>query len=659
MLVTDARSSRRGQQLSEFEYRETVFRSEEDSSPGSSRAIAAELLSAVMSLIPDAAVVADAGGRIVSVNGHAEELFGYAPGSLAGLSVETLIPERARRRHQDHRARYVADPQSRPMGAGLELTGRRRDGTEFAIDVSLAPMTNDGERLVVAAIRDITEQRRAAAAQAELASIVGSSSDAIISTTLDGRVTNWNGAAEDLFGYEFGEIMGKHIAVLVPAHASPILEDLLGAAAESRYREALDTRWRHRDGREVDVSVSISPLKERDGTLRGFSSIVRDNAERKSAENELRRLLAEEERLQRQHAVASEIRLSLLAGASLDESLMLICRRASELVDAPVAFVSVKDPLGIRIVAGVGPASQLIGLKLPAGHSFAEEIIEHGESNEILRRNERPHVDLPDLLPDGPTLGVPIIIGGTAAASLTIVRDSDAEPFNTAARVIAEALGAQTTLAFEIERARRVSEQNVLAGDRERIARDLHDHVIQRLFAAGLGLQASLSWISEPAALARITEAVDVLDETIREIRNTIFSLSMSQEYVRSVRSQISEVVREVRVALEFEPRVEFIGREDATVPIRFVPHVVACVREGLSNVARHAHASEALVQLIVSDDSLIVIVTDDGVGIGSPTRSSGLGNLDERAKLLGGKFQISNVHTGGTQVTWTVPLGP
>lgn len=132
----------------------------------------------------------------------------------------------------------------------------------------------------------------------------------------------------------------------------------------------------------------------------------------------------------------------------------------------------------------------------------------------------------------------------------------------------------------------------MLVGDRERITRDLHDHVIQRLFAAGLGLQGLLSWISEPAALTRIYEAVGVLDKTIREIGNTIFSLSISQEHAWSVHSQISKGVREVRTALEFEPRVEFIGRDDKTVPIRFAPHVIACVRHALSNVARHAHAS-------------------------------------------------------------------
>ena len=645
--------------MSEYDYREIDSPFEEESTQVGSRAIAAELLSAVMSLIPDAAVVADESGRIVAVNEHAEEMFGYPPGSLAGLTLETLVPERVRRRHREHRARYVADPKSRPMGAGLELTGRRRDGTEFAIDISLAPMTNDGGRLVVAAIRDISEQRQAAAAQAELAAIVGSSADAIIATTVEGRVTSWNKSAQDLFGYSSDEIVGEHVAVLVPVNASSVLEELMGAAAESSYHEALDTRWRHRDGREVEVSVSISPLRERDGTLRGFSSIVRDNAEHKRDEFELRRLLVEEERLQRHHAVASEIRLALLSGVSLEEALMLICQRSAELVGARVAVVSVDEPEGTRIVAGVGPASRLVGATLPAGRSVVEELTLDDRSLERTRRDDSSPSKggRPEDLRDGPVLVVPIIAGGVAAAELTVVRVRDDEPFDLGARLIVKSLGEQAALAYEFEKARLMSEQNMLVGDRERIARDLHDHVIQRIFAAGLSLQASLSWIGEPATLVRISEVVEVLDETIREIRNTIFSLSMSREHARSVRAQITEVVREVRAALGFDPQVQFVGRDDATLPIRLVPHVVACVRETLSNVARHARASAVLVEVIVSDDSLVVVVTDDGVGIGTPTRSSGLGNLANRASLLGGSFEILEAPTGGTRATWSVPL--
>ncbi len=205
------------------------------------RAISIELLSAMMSLSPDAALVVDSEGRVVAVNERAEDLFGYPHGRLAGLYVEALVPERGRRRHREFRAQFLGQPQSRLMGAGVELTGRRQDGSEFPLDISLAPIVNEGERLVVAAIRDMTEQRRSTAAQAELATIVRSSFDAIISTTLEGKVTNWNPAAEELLGYRGDEILGRHIATLVPSHASVVLEELLDAASEGGHRGARAT----------------------------------------------------------------------------------------------------------------------------------------------------------------------------------------------------------------------------------------------------------------------------------------------------------------------------------------------------------------------------------------------------------------------------------
>lgn len=644
--------------MSEFEATNVASSHDDEASSADARAISAEFLSALMSLIPDSAVVVDSKGLIVSVNEHAEALFGYPPGSLAGRAVETLVPERVRPRHRTHRSAFVAEPMVRPMGVGLDLAGRRRDGSEFPLDISLAPIVNAGERLVIAAIRDVTEQRRASAAQAELAAIVQSSSDAIISTTLYGSVTNWNPAAERLLGYPASEILGEHIATLVPDHASAVLEELLEAASQSRYREALTTRWLHQDGSEVEVSVSISPLRHQGSETLGFSLIVRNDSERKKAEDDLRRMLAEEERLQRQHATAAEIRLSLLSGASLDESLTLICQRASELVGAPVTVICAMNAGRVRIVAGVGVATEMLGASLSPGQSFAEEVMNRNEAIEVSRRSEHSWVEVPENLPDGPTYGIPVIVAGSAAAALVFVRPSDARGFDTTARAFAEALGAQAALAFEIERSRRDREQMMLIGDRERIARDLHDHVIQRLFAAGLGLQASLAWVEESKALERISEAVDVLDETIREIRNTIFSLSHQEEIVPPLRSQILDVAQQSSTSLGFPPSLDFTGPVDVSLRSNLNSHVLACVREALSNVVRHAQATEVLVQLKITEGTLLIAVTDNGVGMGTATRSSGLSNLRERARLLNGTFEIADAPGGGTRLEWTVPLG-
>lgn len=620
------------------------------------RAISDELLAAFMSLMPDAAVAVDATGKIVAVNPQAEELFAYPAGTLVGSQIETLVPERSRTRHRSHRSAFMGAPESRPMGAGLELMGRRRDGGEFPVDISLAPIAGARNELVVAAVRDLTEKHAATAAQAELAAIVRSSLDAIMATTLQGQITSWNPAAELLFGYSPEEIIGAHITTLVPPESSPVLEELY-ELAQSSNRGALDTKWRHRDGHDLDVAVSISPLRDRSGTLLGFSSVVRDISERKRGENELRRLLAEEERLERQHAVTAEIRLALLSGSSLGESIPLVCERAAELLDAPVAAISVIEGDELRVLAGTGAAAPLVGTTVPTRGSFVARVVESGQQVQARRRSDAPYPGAPPSMPDGAVLGVPILVGGLATAALTLVKDVDAGEFTAGDLVLAENLAAQSALAFELQRARRDREQIVLVGDRERIARDLHDHVIQQLFATGMTLQSTLPLIDRPMAAERIADAIDSLDETIREIRNTIYNLSQPLTGGRQLRAQVLELIQVAEENLGFAPSVRFDGPVDVGVPTHIIPEVLAVVREALSNAARHAQAHEVSVQVELSAGSLHVAVGDDGIGARNTERTSGLANLEQRAVLLGGHFDVTLPEAGGTLLEWVVPL--
>jgi PAS domain S-box-containing protein len=618
------------------------------------RSLSTDPLGAVMSLVPDAAVVVNSDGLIVSANALAEGLFGYKRDTLAGLRIETLVPERFRRRHREHRTEFLAAPQVRPMGVGLELFGRRSDGREFPVDISLAPIVELGERLVVATIRDITQQRQATAAQAELATIVRSSLDAIISTTAEGTVLSWNPAAVELFGYDADEMIGKHISLLIPEQYATVFEELREAARLGERIGARDTRWRDRDGHEVDIALTISPLKDSTGNIRGFSSVVRDITERKAAEHELRRLLREEERLERQHAATAEIRLALLSGTTLEDCLLLICRQASELADAPVAAIWEERGGSMVAVAAVGsPATDVL---LSTGHSLAEAVIARAEPIELDQRSEVIDAEIATSAPGGSSLGLPVIVAGAAQAALTLARADDADGFGPGARAFAESLAAQAALAFELERAREQREQMMLVSDRERIARDLHDHVIQRLFATGIGLQGSLGLIDAPLAQEKVSGAIDALDDTIRDIRSAIFALSsLHQGGDRRLRSQVTQLVYEARPVLGFEPSVVFDGPVDAAVPDDVIPHVLACVREALSNAARHSQATAVTVNVRVAGNALTVEVADNGIGVGTPTRSSGLSNLEERARLLGGTLDVSSPASGGTRLTWSV----
>src|SRR6266542_4071021 len=170
---------------------------------------------------PDAMVGVGEDGRIAFVNTQVERLFGYRREELIGQPVEILVPEPNRPVHPQHRRRYLTDPKPRPMGAGTELAARRKDGSEFPAEISLSAIETGDGALVSAAIRDVTERRRAAEAQTWLASIVQSSQDAIIGWTLDGVITSWNPGAERLYGYSAREMIGQPADLLSPPERRP------------------------------------------------------------------------------------------------------------------------------------------------------------------------------------------------------------------------------------------------------------------------------------------------------------------------------------------------------------------------------------------------------------------------------------------------------
>ena len=221
-----------------------------------------------------------------------------------------------------------------------------------------------------------------------------------------------------------------------------------------------------------------------------------------------------------------------------------------------------------------------------------------------------------------------------------------------------ESFGQQAGLAIELDRAQVDREQLALIGDRERIARDLHDHVIQRIFAVGMALQAASRSITDPAALDRIGESVEELDATIRDVRSTIFSLALraNERVETSTRARVLEVISMAAQALGFQPRLHFEGPVDTKVSEELVPDVLAVVREGLSNTARHAKASRVEVHVDVHGD-LTITVTDNGIGIGGATRSSGLANLRTRAEDRGGSMTVGPGENVGTRLVWRVPL--
>ena len=214
-------------------------------------------------------------------------------------------------------------------------------------------------------------------------------------------------------------------------------------------------------------------------------------------------------------------------------------------------------------------------------------------------------------------------------------------------------------LALDRADARLVRARTSTLEDRDRIARDLHDHVVQRLFAAGLNIQSVCAALGPGAAADRLSDQVDEIDATIRQIRTTIFGLHVARDGPVGVRARILEAITAAGSTLSGPPEVSFRGPLDLLVSEAVCDDVVAVVREALTNVGRHAQAQRAEVMVSADSRAVEVEVLDDGRGVGTEVTLSGLANLRKRAEVLGGSFEITGRRGPGTRLHWTVPLGP
>jgi PAS domain S-box-containing protein len=450
-----------------------------------------ELAVALVDVAPDGILVVDEAGRIVYVNRRTEELFGCGAGDLLGHAVDELLPERLREAHRAHRARYLHQPRVRAMGAGLALWGRRLDGSEFPVEISLSPLKTQNGLEVIAVVRDVTARVAAETEQREVREILDATRDAVSILDADSlQFVYVNQGAVEQFGYRRDELLGMTMPDITPKLGEQELRALLAPLERGDGASiTFTTVHRRRDGSEVPVEIVMQAVGEDARGPRRYVKIARDISERLTAEERLRRA--------QQH---------------------------------------------LRVVE-----------------------------------------------------------------------------------------------------------------DRERIARDLHDIVIQKLFAAGMALQGVWSRTEDPEQARRLSGVVDELDETIREIRAAIFSLHDVDHGAGGLRADILGVVDEQRAGLGFEPRLRFEGPVD-TIDDVVAVELLAVLRESLSNIVRHAGASAAEV-LVDCRDDVTLRVCDDGLGMApSITPGNGIRNLEERAARLDGSFRIAARPGGGSEVEWRVP---
>lgn len=350
---------------------------------------------------------------------------------------------------------------------------------------------------------------------------------------------------------------------------------------------------------------------------------------------------------------------------TLADALRRITETAADLVDAKYAALGVLDESGSRLAefitvgldeeetARIGPR--------PDGHGILGLLIL--EPKPLRLPDLHAHPDSFGFPPGHPPmtsfLGVPIRMRGVVYGNLYMTDKADGQVFTDVDQELAVGLAVAAGLAIENARLHEIARTAELLDERERIARDLHDDVIQRLFATGLSLQAAAQITKEPMAIERIMRSVDEIDMSIRQVRSTIFELHQLGSAHQSARIDLVAVCDDSAKALGFKPSLDIDGPIDSAVDEQIRGHLLLCLREALSNVARHAHASAVDVTVTVDSGRLTLRVRDDGVGYTATPdqRTSGIDNMLVRAESLGGIFSIAARPDGGTVVTWDVPL--
>jgi signal transduction histidine kinase len=344
------------------------------------------------------------------------------------------------------------------------------------------------------------------------------------------------------------------------------------------------------------------------------------------------------------------------------ETLRQIAEHALEIARADLVAVLLPDPDDgdvLRVVVAVGDfAPDIGGSCVPLAGSLAGQVFTTGTAVRMTSPDEQPVIcpAVPDGFDAGPMLVVPLVGSRSVHGVLGMVRLRGRHAFTAEDLDMTGGFANQASVALELARARAAQQRAALLDERERIAADLHDHVIQRLFASGLSLQALAATLGPGRAADRVVATVADLDTTIAQIRTAIFALQqVPRAGSPSLRGRLLEVVADVTPALGFDPAVRFSGLLD-TLPTDVSDDLLAVLREALTNVARHAHAITADVALTATPQVLTLVVRDDGVGLGDSTRRSGLANLHHRAERHGGGLSVDPGPTG-TRLTWSVPL--
>lgn len=362
-------------------------------------------------------------------------------------------------------------------------------------------------------------------------------------------------------------------------------------------------------------------------------------------------------------AATSEVTTELLGGTDPAEALNIIASRALELTGSDVTMLALPNSGRLDVDEDWGDDVDDLTVTVCAGARAAElsglHIALDGSVPGAVYRDRTPR-SVPELalreFGFGPALVVPLRAGDRTTGVLITVREPGAGSFESAQLSVVASFADQAALALQLAAQQRAARELDVLGDRDRIARDLHDHVIQRLFAVGLSMQSTQRRTKSPELQKRLGDSIQQMHEIVQEIRTAIFDLHGGAAGETRLRHRLHDAIAELTDDAPVHPTISMSGPID-TVPTQLAEHVEAVVREAVSNAVRHAEASTLSVSVAVKDEQLRIVVVDDGKGIPADVSPSGLGNLGERAEAVSGRFALEPGPGGGVKLEWSAPL--
>lgn len=605
--------------------------------------------------LPDGALLVAGDGTIAYANHTLLRLSGYEPSELVGQPVEMLVPPGQRGRHAALQEHYRASPHARMMGEDLILSLQPKQGDPVPVEISLAPFSSAGLVSVIAVVRDVSVQRAADRERARLLGLLDLDPDAVLVIDADdGSIQYANSGASTLLGYTADELQSMRVTDISPTSTNELRRRFVDEHRRGGpgYHHEVEIVRTAKDGTSIPCDSRGQLVA--DGERAVFIVVDRDARPRLAAERQRERRAA-------LVTLVAQVTTMVLSDVGADEVYQAVVEGAAEVLEAGNASLILREASTGELVtvATVGPGAELHrDGRAQLDEQVLRTMLEGAEAFSLAAPDPKHPAEVRALA--GPGVVAPLPASDGTRGLLSVFRQPGDMAFTDEEVTLLGDLARHVVTVIELGRARAEEQRLLVLEDRQRIARDLHDNVIQDLIGLGMQLAAGPRQRDEAAERERNEQLVDTLEAAVRKLRMIVFDARQTQP-PHLVTKALASTVAEASRILGHHPLLSVEGPVDALPPV-VTSQLFPALREALSNVARHAGATRTSVTIEVSEERLVLVVEDNGRGPGlGAAAGMGLSNLRERAATLGGASSLRSRAGGGSCLEWWVrlPLPP